>query len=121
MTFPFDLVRRAARRSAAPQWSQPPEWLEGTVADLAKEPAPPRWWHRVLPILVALNGIALGVQISAVQRTHAALAQARAAAAEVDVNLALSRTLLRHAVDAAPTCQSFVRPEQDHAGQVSSL
>ena len=121
---PFDelrtrLQRRATRQAAADMASEFTSQLE---------PAPPTWWSYLLPMLVALNAFALGVQFVTIRQTRAVLDDARTVQAESDANLALSRQLLANAaatataaVAAAPLCQSYVPREQDDAGQVSSL
>lgn len=78
--------------------------------------APPRWWQRVLPILVALNAFALGAQYVQIVRLSHQVDAAREAKQQIDANLARSRALL----DSASACHSYW-PEQDDAGQVSRL
>ncbi len=77
----------------------------------------PRWWHRVLPILVALNAFVLGVQYAAAVRTRHVLDAAQAVQTQVEANLVRSRELLNGASSA---CHSYW-PERDDAGQVSRL
>lgn len=89
-----------------------------TMEVMASDPelAPQRWWKRLLPILVAFNAFALGAQYINLARFRSAIERAHEAEARAEVNLARSRELLKRAL----TCQSYW-PEQDDAGQVSSL
>lgn len=106
----------SGRIVATSRETSPLDALERLITEPDAEAAPPRWWQRVLPILVALNAFALGAQYVQVVRLSHQVDAAREAQQKIDANLARSRALL----ESASACHSYW-PEQDDAGQVSRL